>query len=166
MFGIPLPYQIAAVAFLVVGAFSCGYLRGSARADAEIARAAAEAQAQIAELQTQQATTNTQIVTKYVDRVRTVLVEKNQNAQLIANLPTSSLKLPNRWVYLHDVAATGGNADTARAVDAASSPFTDNDALRAVSDNYSTCRQNASQLEALQQWIRDTQKNVEEVNSK
>jgi len=166
MFGIPLPYQIAAVVFLVVGAFGCGYLRGSDRADAEIARAAAEAQAQIAELQTHQATTNTQIVTKYVDRVRTVLVEKNQNAQLIANLPTSSLKLPNRWVYLHDVAATGGNADTTRAVDAAASPFTDNDALRAVSDNYSTCRQNASQLEALQQWIRDTQKNVEEVNSK
>jgi hypothetical protein len=166
MFGIPFPYQIAAVVFLVAGAFSGGYIKGSARADAEIARAAAEAQAQIAELQTQQTTTNTQIVTKYVDRVRTVLVEKDHNAQLIANLPTSSLKLANRWVYLHDVAATGGNADTTRAVDAAASPFTDNDALRTVSDNYSTCRQNAQQLEALQQWIRDTQKNVEEVNSK
>lgn len=166
MFGIPFPYQIAAVVFLVIGAFGCGYLRGLDRADVEIARAASEAQAKIAELQTQQATTNTQIVTKYVDRVRTVLVEKNQNAQLIANLPTSSIKLPNRWVHLHDVAASGGNADTTRAVDAAASPFTDNDALRVVSDNYSTCRQNASQLEALQQWIRDTQKNVEEVNSK
>ena len=166
MFGIPLPYQIAAVVFLVAAAFSGGYIKGSARAEAEIARAAGEAQAQIAELQTHQATTNTQIVTKYVDRVRTVLVEKNQNAQLIANLPTSSIKLPNRWVYLHDVAATGGNADTSRAVDAATSTFTDNDALRAVSDNYSSCRQNASQLEALQQWIRDSQKNVEEVNTK
>ena len=112
MFGIPLPYQIAAVAFLIAGAFSGGYIKGSAKADAEIARAAAEAQAQIAELQTQQATTNTQIVTKYVDRVRTVLVEKNQNAQLIANLPASSIWLPNRWVYLHDLAATGGYADT------------------------------------------------------
>lgn len=166
MFGIPLPYQIAAVAFLIAGAFGGGYIKGSARADAEIARAAAEAQAQIVELQTQQATTNTQIVTKYVDRVRTVLVENNRNAQLIANLPSSSIKLANRWVYLHDVAATGGNADTTRAVDAAASPFTDSDALRTISDNYSACRQNAQQLEALQQWIRDTQKNVEEVNSK
>jgi hypothetical protein len=166
MFGIPFPYQIAAVVFLVTAAFSGGYIKGSARAEAEIARAAGEAQAQIAELQTHQATTNTQIVTKYVDRVRTVLVEKNQNAQLIANLPTSNIKLANRWVYLHDVAATGGNADTSRAVDAATSTFTDNDALRTVSDNYSACHQNTQQLEALQQWIRDSQKNVEEVNSK
>jgi hypothetical protein len=166
MFSIPFPYQIAAVVFLVIGAFGCGYLRGLDRADVEIARAALEAQAKIAELQTHQADTNTQVVTKYVDRVRTVLVENNHNAQLIANLPTSSVKLPNRWVYLHDVAATGGNAEAARAVDATASTFTDNDALRSISDNYSTCRQNAHQLEALQQWIRDSQKNVEEANTK
>ena len=166
MFSIPFPYQIAAVVFLVIGAFGCGYLRGLDRADVEIARAALEAQAKIAELQTHQADTNTQVVTKYVDRVRTVLVENNHNAQLIANLPTSSVKLPNRWVYLHDVAATGGNAEAARATDASSSAIGYADALRTITDNYDTCRQNSEQLSALQQWIRDTQKNVEESNAK
>jgi hypothetical protein len=166
MFNIPLPYQIGAVAFLVAASFGGGYLKGSAHGDLEIARASSEAQARIAELQTHQTDTNTQVITKYVDRIRTITVESNRNAQYIASLPSSSSKLSNGWVYLHDLGTTGGNAEASRATDVASSTISNSDALRTVTDNYNICRQNAEQLTALQQWIRDTQKNVEESNAK
>lgn len=164
MIGIPFPYQIAAVVFLVCAAFGGGYIKGVARAEVEIQRAATEAQQKIAELQAKQSDTNVQVITKYVDRVRTITVQNDRNADLIASLPASDIKLASGWVYLHDIAAQGGDADSSAAADGTPSTFTASDALLSVSGNYSICRQNAEQLTQLQEWIRSTQENVAKVN--
>ena len=164
MFGIPFPYQIAAVVFLICAAFGGGYVKGVARAEVEIQRAATEAQQKIAELQAKQAETNVQVVTKYVDRVRTITVQNDRNAEYIASLPSTDIKLAHGWVYLHDLATKGGDAEPSSATDGTPSPFTAADALRAVTDNYSICRQNSEQLIQLQDWIRSTQANVDAVN--
>ena len=164
MFGIPFPYQIAAVVFVVAAAFGAGYIKGVARAEVEIQRAATEAQQKIAELQAKQAETNVQVVTKYVDRVRTITVQNDRNAEFIATLPSTDIKLTYGWVYLHDLATKGGDAEPSAATNGTPTTFTSADALRAVTDNYSVCRQNSEQLIQLQDWIRSTQANVDTVN--
>lgn len=68
--------------------------------------------------------------------------------------------LPRQWVFLHDSAALGRDPDMPEASDTTPKPddppatATDTQALATVTSNYATCRSNADQLVALQEWVR------------
>jgi hypothetical protein len=161
---IPLPYRIAAAVFLLIAVFGIGYMKGSSRADVIIAEAGAKASEQIAELERKNSEISNTVVTKYVDKVRVVKErEYVYLGQAQTNVP-GQFNLSAGWLYLHDAGAKGSDADPSRTSDATASTIRDNTALATVLKNYSTCRENAHQLEALQQWIRDNQTEVDNVN--
>lgn len=56
------------------------------------------------------------------------------------------------WRLLHDAAATGEPADTARVVAGAADPVEDAAALESVAGNYEQCRDYIAQLEGWQRW--------------
>ena len=162
---IPLPYKIAAAVFLLIAVFGIGYMKGSSRADIIIAEAGAKASEQIAELERKNSEISNTVVTKYVDKVRVVKErEYVYLGQAQTNVP-NQFNLSNGWVYLHDFGAKGSDADSTRASDATTSTIRDNNALGIVLKNYSTCRENTNQLEALQKWILDMKIEVDKTNN-
>lgn len=60
--------------------------------------------------------------------------------------------LDGAWRLLHDGAATGQPADTARVADGAAEPVEDAAALETVATNYEQCREYIAQLEGWQRW--------------
>jgi hypothetical protein len=154
MFGmIPLPYKLIAGVALLAGVFFYGYMKGSAYAEAELARFSAEKSAQIAELERKNSEISNQVVTEYVDRVNTIREKEYVYLDAAKNSVPAQHNLSNGWVYTHDLSASSGNADPARASDASSSGIKDNTALLTIISNYATCQTNAEQLRQLQQWI-------------
>ena len=148
---IPLPYKIAAAVFLLIAVFGIGYMEGNARAEAEIAAFAAEQNAKVAELERKNAEISSTVVTKYVDKVRVVKEREYVYLGQAQNNVPGQFNLSSGWLYLHDSAASGSDADPTRASDASASAVRDNQALGVVLRNYSTCRENAHQSESLQQ---------------
>lgn len=56
------------------------------------------------------------------------------------------------WRLLHDAAATGEPADTARVADGDADPVADAAALETVAGNYEACRDYIEQIEGWQRW--------------
>ena len=150
---IPLPYKLLAGAALMAGIFVFGYMKGSAYAEAELARFAAKASEQVAELERKNSAISTEVVTEYVDRVNTIREKEYVYRDVVKDSVPTQHDMSNGWVYTHDLSATSGDADSARASDASPSGITDTTALLAIIGNYSRCQANAEQLRQLQQWI-------------
>lgn len=89
-----------------------------------------------------------QVITKQVIRY----VEKNS--------PSDFCQLPNKWVQLHDAAATNNiptdtSANSTGSSDDAASRFTATGALETITDNYQSCNGIRIQLLELQAWARE-----------
>ena len=56
------------------------------------------------------------------------------------------------WRLLHDAAATGQPADTARVAAGAAEPVTDAAALETIAGNYEQCRDHIAQLDGWRRW--------------
>lgn len=65
--------------------------------------------------------------------------------------------LDGAWRLLHDAAATGAPADSARLADGSAAPIADAAALETVAGNYEHCRDALDQLNGWQQWWRAVQ---------
>ena len=150
---IPLPYKLLAGAALVAGVFFYGYMKGSAYAEAELAKFAASKSEQIAQLEKKNAEISNKVVTEYVDRTNTIREKEYVYRDIAAKSVPAQSDLSNGWVYTHDISATSGDADPARASDASSSGIKDNSALISVISNYAICQRNQVQLIELQKWI-------------
>ena len=66
--------------------------------------------------------------------------------------PDRRCTLDPAWRLLHDAAATGEPADTARVVAGAADPVEDAAVLESVAGNYEQCRDYIAQLEGWQRW--------------
>lgn len=167
---IPFPYKllISVVLFvaLVGGVFFYGYSKGSIRADEKLAKFSAEKNAQIVELEQKNAKITNKVITEYVDRTNTIREKEYVYRDAATKSVPAQSNLSNGWVYVHDVSATSGDADPARASDATSSGIKDNTALLTVISNYSICQQNQAQLIELQKWIVENKEAAEEKKNK
>ena len=163
---IPLPYKLLAIGAALVGVFVFGYMKGSAYAEAELARFSAEKSAQVAELERKNSAISTQVVTEYVDRVNTIREKEYVYRDIVKDSVPAQYDLSNGWVYTHDLSATSGDADPARASDASPSGIKDNTTLLTIISNYATCQSNAEQLKQLQQWIIQNKAAVDEMAAK
>ena len=184
---IPLPYRILGAVVVIAGALGGAYITGRGDganavehryAAQELARTqqAARDATRIHNLEQQLSNTSAQVVTQYVDRVNTVTRREYVYRDAATNQVPAQNTLSNGWIYIHDLAAsvrhnsdgspasTNGDADPTRASDATPSGIADNQALSFVVTNYGICSRNAEQLAALQQWIRDSQQQVEASN--
>lgn len=154
MFGmIPLPIRLAAIAFIILGAFGYGYMRGNAHSEAELAKFSAKKNEQIAELEKKNAEISNRVQIEYVDRTNTIREKEYVLVDHAKNRVPGDAVLSNGWVYTHDVGTSSGDADPARVADATASGVKENQALVTILGNYSICQQNSVQLIELQKWI-------------
>lgn len=164
---------VALVALLFGGGYKTGNTIATNHYTAVISKMEKDAEtlrADKAELQTkltaEEANIKERVITKYVDRVK-VIKEKEYvyREQATNNVPDRS-ELSNGWVYLHDSAVRGSDADSTRSSDATGSSIAANQALAVVTDNYASCRANAEQLTSLQEYVREVQRIVADLNTK
>ena len=158
---IPLPYKLLAGAALIIGVFFYGYMKGSAYAEAELARFAQKHAEQVAALEKKNAEISNNVQVEYVDRVNTIREKEYVYRDIAQGSVPSQSVMSNGWVYTHDISATNGNADPARASDATPSGITDVTALVGIIGNYSRCQQNAQQLASLQRWINENKEAID-----
>lgn len=163
---IPFPYKLLAGLALFAGVFFFGYMRGSAAGKAEVAAFAQKATQRANDLEKKNNEISNKVQVKYVDRVNTIKEKQYVYVDTAKNVVPRQHDLSNGFVYTHDISATNGNADPTRAADASPSGVADNQALATVVTNYSICQQTKEQLIALQQWIRENQAAIDEVNKK
>lgn len=104
------------------------------------------------------------VITKYVTRTVHIKDIGEHNANVAKNIVPSECKLSDGWVRLHNAAATGIEVDPTSAANGADSGIKDTDALATISDNYDTFHQQKAQLDALQQWITETNAAIEAAN--
>ncbi len=137
--------------------FTLGNLQGSSHARDKCMAEKAAAEIHTSHVETVQAQTTVDVVTKYAQRASDMRARSQSITSKVSHyVPTktdsSACALPSGWRLLHDAAATGELPITTSGADAA--VVTPQEAASTVSDNYATCRANALQLDALQEWVR------------
>ena len=154
------PYRLLALAALGIAVFGFGWLKGASHVQAQWdATSAAQLQAQ-AQAQTRQAQAIVQVVTQYVDRIQVV---REKGDTLIQEVPVyvpvqadAACTVHRGFVSLHDAAAAGDLPEPTRDPDAPAEGLALSAVSATVVSNYQTCHENAEQLKALQDWIRQT----------
>lgn len=163
-------YGLAALilSIIVAGAIWYTYNAGQSAAEAVCEAEKAEYILQKKELQEkidqQQRELNEKVTVEYVDRIITQKEIQYVTKEVAVNTVPDRVELSNGWVSTHDASARGHLPDAARSADASPSGVKANQALGVVVDNYGTCQQIRTQLITLQDWILETDEQVEEAN--
>ena len=164
---IPRPYRWLAIAALAVALTGLGWVKGAGHVQSQWDAAVHQQTLQIAAVRQRQAEATVQVVTRYVDRVRVV---REKGDTIIKEVPIyvpvqadAACTINRGFVRLHDAGAAGELAQVAQVAQ----PARDADALAAgialsavagtVASNYQRCHENAAQLRALQDWVRQMQ---------
>ena len=154
------PYRLLALAALCIALFSSGWLKGASHVQAQWDAATAAQQQAQAQLQIRQAEATVQVVTQYVDRIEVV---REKGDTLIQEIPVyvpvqadAACTVHRGFVSLHDAAAAGELPTAPGDPDALTEGLALSAVAAAVVTNYQTCHENAEQLKALQDWIRQT----------
>ena len=154
------PYRLLALAALGIALFGFGWLKGASHVQAQWDAATAAQQQAQAQVQTRQAEATVQVVTQYVDRIQVV---REKGDTLIQEIPIyvpvqadAACTVHRGFVSLHDAAAAGELPQPARDADAPAEGLALSAVAATVVTNYQTCHENAEQLKALQDWIRQT----------
>jgi hypothetical protein len=157
---IPWPNRLLALAALCIAVFGFGWLKGANRVQARWDAATAAQQQAQARTQIRQAEATVQVVTQYVDRIQVV---REKGDTLIQEVPVyvpvqadAACTVHRGFVSLHDAAAAGELPQPARDADAPAEGLALSAVATTVVTNYQTCHENAEQLKALQDWIRQT----------
>lgn len=154
------PYRLLALAALGIALVSFGWLKGASHLQAQWDAATAAQQLAQTQVQTRQAQATVQVVTRYVDRIQVV---REKGDTLIQEIPVyvpvqadAACTVRRGFVSLHDAAAAGELPEPARDADAPAEGLALSAVAGTVAANYQTCHENAEQLKALQDWIRQT----------
>ena len=154
------PYRLLALAALGIVLFGFGWLKGASHVQAQWDAATAAQQQAQAQVQIRQAEATVQVVTQYVDRIQVV---REKGDTLIQEIPVyvsvqadAACTVHRGFVSLHDAAAAGELPQSARDVDAPAEGLALSAVATTVVSNYQSCHENAEQLKALQDWIRQT----------
>jgi hypothetical protein len=152
------------IAAILAGAYFKGYDKAEDKYLAEIAAFDAQKIILEAKLEAALSKVKVEVVTEYVDRVKVVKEKEYVYRDKIVTVP-SKCELSDGWVRLHDTSARGDDAGTTDFTDETPSGIRDTQALGTVIENYSICHQNAEQLKALQNWVRQAQAEVLRLNT-
>jgi hypothetical protein len=154
------PYRLLTLAALGIALFGFGWLKGASHVHAQRDAATSKQQQAQAQAQTRQAQATVQVVTQYVDRIQVV---REKGDTLIQEVPVyvpvqadAACTVHRGFVSLHDAAAAGELPTTPGDIDAPAQGLALSALAATVVTNYQTCHENAEQLKALQDWIRQT----------
>lgn len=162
---IPWPYRLLAMAAFAAALAGFGWVKGACHVQAEWDAATGKQSLQVAVIQKRRAETTVQVVTRYVDRAKVV---RETGDTIINEVPVyvpaeadAACVLSRGFVRLHDAAAAGRLPQAAGAADALPAGIALSTVAGTVADNYERCHENAEQLTALQEWIREMEKAAE-----
>lgn len=146
-------YVVAGLVALavLVGAHELGFRRASAVGKATLVAYKATAEAEAERYKAQVSAVETKVVTKYVDRIRTIREIGPETIRELEVIRKSDCVLPPAWRWLHDY-YTGEQAPEARDSTDPSAPVDCATATETITENYRRSRENAEQLKALQEW--------------
>lgn len=155
-----IPWQLYAVIALVLGFYGYGVYRhhqgyqdASRVYEQRIAAERAAYDKQVAELKAKQQDVIIKTVVEYRDRIK---VEKVKGDEIIKEVPVlvqSECKLSGGMRVVHDAAALGRMPDDPQGAARAAPPVDPTTLATTVATNYASCRQNATQLVALQKIV-------------
>lgn len=149
---VPLIYRWLALLALAGALLAFGWVKGAGHVQARWDAATTKDSLRVAVVKQKQAEATVQVVTKYVDRVRTVhVVGEAIIKEVPVYVPSDTPDLPGGFRLLHDAATVGEPPDPARVADA--SPVPTQDVAATVAENYLICRATAEQLTSLQEWV-------------
>ena len=154
------PYRLLALTALCIVLVGFGWLKGASHVQAQWDAATATQQQAQAQVQIRQAEATVQVVTQYVDRIQVV---REKGDTLIQEIPVyvpvqadAACTVHRGFVSLHDAAAAGELPTAPGDPDAPAEGLALSAVAATVVSNYQTCHENAEQLKALQDWIRQT----------
>ena len=162
---IPMPYRILGSIAIILGIFAFGYYKGNTSADEKHKAQLAKAELRYAELQKKKDKVTEKVVKEYVDRVVYVTKWRTRNVTIATTVPVDN-GINLGWVHVHNASVEGREADPALALDATASGIKTPEALTTIVENYGICKQNSEQLIALQEFVKQQEKLIDEFNRK
>ena len=150
---------LAALAIALFAAHRIGYSKGHNESAIEIVRYKNEVIKLQDRIITAQARVDTKVITQYVTKIVTQhrLVTENRDIikTVVVNRPTN---LATGWIYGYNQSVLGLPIDPKLAADFTAAPYSDNEVLVNVGDNLAIGNSAITQLEALQQWLCESEK--------
>lgn len=154
LLALPLATKIAAIITLVVALFGAGVYEGIKIGEASCREAMIESQKHTIQAVTEQVLVTDKIVTDYSATIGKV---QKRSREILRNAKVdNSIILPSSFRVFHDSSATNtvpSSTDFANAQTVSIADVTET-----INTNYGTCQENITQLESLQDWIRQQAK--------
>ena len=154
----PWPYRLLVLVALAAALVGVGWFKGAGHVQHQWDAAVAEQARQVAKVEKQQAEATVQVVTRYVDRVKVV---REKGDAIIKEVPVyvpseadAACAIHRGFVRLHDAAAANTVPRAAEPADASAAGIALSAVATTLADNYQRCHENAEQLIALQDWVR------------
>ena len=159
---IPLHYRLLFVAILMASVVGAIYYAGMRHVQKNWDLEKAQTAQQIAELKAKAAEATTEVVTRYVDRVKTV-VEKGDTIvryvdRVITEKDDAECTIPQAFVKLHDAAAQNVVPKENTVITGVTSTVQLTDVAKTTFGNYKIYNQCVEQVYGLQDWIKTQQK--------
>ena len=159
---IPLPYRIAIGVTLLALIFGAVYYAGGVRVQKKWDLENIKTALVIAELKTKSAEKTVEVVTRYVDRVKTVVERGDVTIKYVDKYITAEdnekCVIPESFVQLHDASSQNIVPDPNTIITGVASDVTLSDVSKTVFSNYKTHHKCVEQVLGLQDWIKTQQK--------
>ena len=154
LLALPLATKIAAAIMLVVTLFGAGVYEGIKIGEASCREAVIESERHTVQAITEQVLVTDKVITDYSATIGQV---QKRSREILRNAKVDdSIILPSSFRVFHDSAATNTVPAPADFANAASVSIAD--VAETINTNYGTCQENITQLQSLQDWIRQQAK--------
>ena len=154
LLALPLATKIAVAITLSVALFGAGVYQGIRIGEASCREAVIESQTHTIQAVSEQVLVTDKIVTDYTKSIGQV---QKRSREILKNAKIDdSIILPSSFRVYHDSAATNTVPAPADFANAASVSIAD--VTETINTNYGTCQENITQLQSLQDWIRQQSK--------
>ena len=154
LLALPLATKIAVAITLSVALFGAGLYQGVRIGEASCREAVIESQTHTIQAVSEQVLVTDKIVTDYTKAIGQV---QKRSREILRNAKIDdSIILPSSFRVHHDSASKNTVPSSTDFIDAA--PVSIADVTETINTNYGTCQENITQLQSLQDWIRQQSK--------
>jgi len=148
---------LVVAASLFGSGYFIGHIKGVQIAANEINRYQIASQRIQNSIETLQRTVDVKTVTVYKDRVAYIDRVQYRTKTVIETAVPEQFQLSKGWIYVYNQSVAGAEVNSELAADGERSGVSDRAALLTAAENNTIALKNATQLESLQNWIRDTE---------
>jgi Ethanolamine utilization protein EutJ (predicted chaperonin) len=154
LLALPLATKITVAITLAVALFGAGLYQGVGIGEASCREAVIESQTHTIQAVSEQVLVTDKIVTDYTKAIGQV---QKRSREILRNAKIDdSIILPSSFRVFHDSSATNSVPSSTDVIDAATVSIAD--VTETINTNYGTCQENITQLNSLQEWVRNQSK--------